>query len=411
MKKLLILTDYYYPKMTSIGACVDSISKEFVARNYEIHILSYGDENQINTLTYNGIVIHNLKYKLTDRIANKSKLCAKISLVLKRIGNLLWINFSPMTSLSSIFHYYKSINRLNKKYNYDMIISTYSPFEGTIAQFLFKTNNQNIPWVLYVLDSFSNRGTSRWLTASFNEKKGYQWEKKLYDFADLIINMKCHEKHHNNSRYDLFKKKMIISDIPNICFDVRKSNTNYFNNKKINITYTGRILSHLTSPIIVLKVFEEIVSKSNNLQVHFFSSGDCENLIFQSSKKTNNRIISEGLVQKKVIPDILNSSDILLSIGCADSDKIASKIFDYISTGKKIIHFKKNENDSVLSYYFKYSNILIVDEKEPIEKISKSILDFIDRENTDVDEDDIRNNFIMNMPSYTVDLIEQNVKF
>ena len=59
--------------------------------------------------------------------------------------------------------------------------------------------------------------------------------------------------------------------------------------------------------------------------------------------KSNGRIIRHLQVEPFMVPDILLNADILISVGNSSEAFKPSKIFEYISTGKPIVHFYQQE--------------------------------------------------------------------
>lgn len=409
MKKILIATDFYYPNKTSIGICTDKIVKEFIYKNYQVEVISYGPTTEKYIKNESNLIIHNIKYRGSDcliNFSNKTKnrlfkyLSNFLAMFLKRIGNILWLYWSPMSSLNGVIRYYNFMKDLYDDNNYEFVLSTYSPFEATVATYLLK-KKKDFKWIMYILDTFSNRGDSKWLGKEFNEKKGKEWEIKLFNSADLILNMKSHEKHHKQEFYDPFRDRMRFVDIPLFDLKLYQKKHDYYSNHAINIVYTGRILSHLTKPNKLCNYMYEL-TKTNNWIMHFYSSGDCENYIKNYEQKSNRKIIAEGLVSRDNVIKIISSSDVLISIGCEKSEKIPSKIFDYISANKKIIHFKKSDLDAALYYYESYPNVLVIDEKDDELLNCRKIEKFINsKKENEIDLNKLKEIYYMNTPEFT----------
>ena len=97
---------------------------------------------------------------------------------------------------------------------------------------------------------------------------------------------------------------------------------------------------------------------------------------------------------------IQKESDYLVSI--KTSRDISAKIFQYIATGKRIIHFSGNEEDPDVEYLKRYPKAHIVEcYKDTIEvQINK----FLEQSFEDVNYDE-RISFEKNYPSYSKQLI------
>ena len=87
---------------------------------------------------------------------------------------------------------------------------------------------------------------------------------------------------------------------------------------------------------------------------------------------------------------------------------IPCKIFEYMSTGNKIISFTHSEMDSSLPYMKKYPLALIIQEDDFLnDKNIELILDFILNENSCPDSEMLEKIFIKNTPKFFVESIER----
>ena len=116
------------------------------------------------------------------------------------------------------------------------------------------------------------------------------------------------------------------------------------NNDSKNLTFTGSLVKEFRPPNDALKTLLE-VSKDLNFTLHIYHKGDCENDIIKFENISNNTIINHGTVDTKTAYQAMSNADFLISISNIAGDQISGKTFDYISTGKPIIHFYYNPND------------------------------------------------------------------
>ena len=84
---------------------------------------------------------------------------------------------------------------------------------------------------------------------------------------------------------------------------------------------------------------------------------------------------------------------------------LPSKIFEYMSTGKKIIHVSKGEGDICIEHYKKYPNVLIINEMDEVDVSAKAIKLFMQKECETVDLEQLKEVFKENTPEYTIDLM------
>ena len=81
---------------------------------------------------------------------------------------------------------------------------------------------------------------------------------------------------------------------------------------------------------------------------------------------SNGQVRHIGMQPHDVAIKILGESDVLLSIGNAESPMSPSKIYEYMSTGKPIIHTYSWEKDPCLAPLKTYGNALLISENEAL---------------------------------------------
>lgn len=176
------------------------------------------------------------------------------------------------------------------------------------------------------------------------------------------------------------------------------------NNEKIRMIYAGRLLEHLSSPQYLCELLYKL-SKKIDYSMDFYSSGDCEKIIEKYQNITSGKIKRCGLIDHNELLERYKKADILISIGSKKADLTPSKIFEYMSMGKKIIHIIKNDNDICVESYKKYPKALLIDERDNVEENIEKIIKFINSEDLQIDFNTLKEAFIENTPQYTVELM------
>lgn len=421
-KNVLFVTDFFYPEPTSIGVCVGNVVEEARKYGVNVSVLCYGNpEKKKHLKSETGVDIFFVKKTLGERIQSfgkkinnvlLNKMITKLGMGIIRMSQLLFFPWFRMSSILVPLAYYKEIERLYNKKKFDMVCSTHSPFHGTLGTYWFKKKYPEVFWEMYILDSLTNKGDTKFISSKTNDRKGFKWEKKFYSVADRIINIDCNEKHNKQSRYDIFRSKMYITDVPLFIphmLNTKNQGSNVIDiDADIHIVYAGRLLSHLSSPDYLCKLLECVnKQKNNHFYVHFYSNGDCQSIIEKYSEKTYGRIIYEGLVPHCELENIYREADALVSIGSKRPDMLPSKIFEYMSTGKRILHIIKGDGDVCKEHYLKYPNALLIDERDDIETNVNKLLEFFIRPIEKVDIMLLQDVFSKNTPHYTLEIIEE----
>lgn len=109
--------------------------------------------------------------------------------------------------------------------------------------------------------------------------------------------------------------------------------------------------------------------------------GGISELISEKLNETEllNRVIFyHGRVPQDELGSIRKNADIFVNFGNEHECGIPYKIFEYMSTGKRIISFKKIAHDASEPYLVRYGNALVLQEDySKGEEYSKQILNFI----------------------------------
>ncbi|MCM2590893.1 hypothetical protein NDQ53_16445 [Rossellomorea marisflavi] len=417
MSKILILTDFYHPKPLANGICIHEIALSLKQQGFEVHVLCYGEHQRFSEEDQ-GIFIHYVKgrffYKLREYGENninnfKGKVAYKSAMLINKFKKVVLFPYFPLTSPLFLFRYWKKAKEIHKENNFRLILSVFNPLEALITGMLIKKRDSSVRFGVYILDSLTNGVKRKYISKSKTEEKGWKWEKKIFNYADKIFIMKSHENHHKQPRYDIYKDKMETVDIPlfkNFTEFMPQGEKTIKEKDKdcIDFTYTGELTIVGRNPEYLCSTFLEL-TKNNNCKLHFYTRGNAESLIRKYSDIAFGKIIRYGYVAREDAVKAIVTSDILVSIGNEGSDMIPSKIFEYMSTGNKIIHFYKNTNDSCIFYYKKYPNALLINENNADEENIKLINEFMYSKKNNVSYSELKEKFLENTPEYTSKLI------
>jgi hypothetical protein len=406
----------YFPKPMANGICVHQIALALKESEYEVHVICFDKKGDEKEDIFEGIFIHRVKTRLffklryyaEDNIESlRGKLVYKLAMLLNKLKKIMYLPLYPMTSPVFIYRYYKLATNLHKNHKFSMVFSVYNPFEAVVAGMMLKRQFNKVKYVIYSLDTLTNDGGVKIIPSKWTEKKGWQWEKRIYQYADKVLNLKCHEDHYNKKRYSEFKNKMKIIDIPllrPLDNNLNKQDS-LFEKKYLHFIYTGALDLRSRNPTYLCKLFD-IINSNNKYKLHFYSRGNCEDLIMDYQEKTEGHVVRHGYVSLEESVNAICNSEILISIGNNNSDMIPSKIFEYISTGKKIIHFYEREDDSCINYYEQYPASLLIYEKDDFVENIKKIITFIDNPHVDIEIGSLKNIFEKNTPQYTLKIIK-----
>lgn len=413
MKKILILMGAYYPNPLANGICVHNIAKTLSSSGIEVHIICFRKDGEKREEKFDDIYVHRIRMRLffllrfwgeKNRTNSLGKSALKIALLSNKFKKIIYFPLFPMVSITFIYRYIHEAIILHKKNDFDLVLKVCKPFEATVAGSIFKKKFPKVVNVLYDLDTLTNSEYPQILPEFLYRNQLRMWEKFIYRQSDLILNLNCHKRHFQNGNYNEFANKMDYVDIPLLKTCLSNVNDTGINNDEITFLYAGTLNKKMRNPEFMCRILYEI-SKIINIKLNIYSRGECDDIIALYQKSSDNKIQRHDYVDKSKIDEIIGSSDILINIANKDSEMIPSKIFEYFSTGKKIIHFYSDDKDTCIPYFKKYLNSLLINYRDKDEINIKKILQFIKCSKKEITDSDLKNLFCQNTPEYTANKI------
>lgn len=379
MRKILLIMGNYFPTPSSVAACMQPLIKE-MSKTYKVDILTnkikieisdYEAEGNISLYRVpdvrimNTVLLNELKKIKSDKFL--IFITRIVVLILKGLYYLRYCIFATEKGTGgwSIKHSVDLCEQLYLKNHYDVVISVSLPFisHNIAAQFVQRTGHK-VKWIVFEFDPYYYNEELN----CCNKKNIYKQEYNVFEKSDLIILTPELYNFYLKTDYLQFKEKMKLLHFSNI------QQINYINNdkillsnNKINCYFAGRIYKKIRDPDYCIKIFSQITSK-----IHLTMLTNYIN----EQKNNNVNITVYSFQSKDTAIELMMKANILVNIGNTVELQVPAKIFEYISSGKPIIHFSKIENDPALPYLIKYPLCLVVDEKDDVDSSVKKVEDF-----------------------------------
>lgn len=415
MKNVVIMCDTYLPKASPNGICVSQVAKALAERNDNVRIVTtLNIDGQKAFENIDGAEVYRVDpgFVVRELMATEGK---TDTASLKRRGKALKIsNLSgavngfryPLTAPVQVKNYYNCVEKLNEDKKIDVLVCCYHKIAAVAAGIKFKKAHPETKFIVYTLDAISGGlvfPVLHSMKISMNSLK--RWEKKIFSSVDKAFVMESHRSHYENKEYDIYRDKLEFLDIPLITTDRNDSGKK---TDKLHFVYTGSMSTGTANP----KIFLELLNKLGNEEFVFDVYGgitpEIEEVI-KSAELSEEKIVLHGKVPYEEIDSIQRNADILLNFGNANPCMIPCKIFEYISTGNKILSFTHSEKDSSLPYLRIYPNALIIDENGDKEENAEKIKEFMKAEAVLINEDSLEKLYEKNMAKYfckRIDLLD-----
>lgn len=401
MNKYVFLTNQYVPKPGATGQCIHQLAKHLAKSGNDVTTICYDDESNINK--YDGVNIIRIKppFYMNENITSKFK--KSIASFASRLSKTIYIFKYPLRSVLLVKKYYNNCRKIINKNDYVTIIASYTPLEAVLAAYHIKIKYKTkVKIVYYSADTLSNdMDISGILPLKYRKKQGIRWEKRLFKLYDRILIMECHKEHYLSDTYSNFHNKMSIVNFPLLENTANQNKKQENKNKKIKMVYAGSFYKKIRNPEYLLKTLTTII-KNKKISVDIMGTGDCTDTIENYANKSNGLIKYHGMIEHDKVVKYMDDCDVLLSVGNKNSPMVPSKIYEYMATGKPIIHIYYDESDSCIKPLEKYENSLLIRDGDI--NAEKKILPFLSKLTT-LPYKVVKEKFLTSTPEYTINEI------
>lgn len=413
MKNVLFLTNCCHPVGSANGICALEIAK-CLSKDHNVFIVCDRKRGENEYYKYENIDIYKTPQRIVDDLFDfyektngkyKKVIINLIRIVVQKTQQLICSFKYPFYGWIHLHKQYRLANDICIKKNIDTVIVVVHPIESFIIANRLIKRHKNLNLVLYSLDRFSYGINIDSIMGRFKSKKMINWEKEMFKTCDMLLIMNAYKNYYSQMLFNEFRNKIYYTDIP--LYRKLEMEIKQTTNDKIRFIYSGALYSDIRNPKYLCELFNKL--PKNKFILDFYSRGDCQKLI-ESYSEINNCIHCNGYVTREENINNLFSSDIIVSIGSINCDMVPSKIFEYMSTGKKIMHIISYDNDAAVPYLRKYPNVLFIDSRGNIDENIDKLLKFIEKKESEIDDKLLDKLFKMNKPDYTAKLIENNLK-
>ena len=405
MKRILILLGRYFPKPSPNTLCVQNIIDLLPKEEYQIDIISAYDDGLETNNAYNVTkikrgLIQSLLYKFEDKTDALSKRISSLLMLIKKIKMIpcipIWPWLDPIVTIKEL----KAARKKFEHQKYDIVIAIHNPLSSLIVAHKLKQQYKDARFIAYFIDSLSGGYVPHFMKKSTYNKKAVKWEKRLLNNADTIVFMESSRDYHQEVYQNSpLAEKIVYLDLPVL----RKRTAAPV--KQINdilFVYVGALNLNVRSPEYFLKLFSRI--KNDTWKAVFIGESNCA--LLNDYAKTDSRITVVGKCSHDEALNYESKATVLLNFGNKNPNMAPSKIFEYMSWGKKIVSTYSISDDTSIKYLNKYPAALLLDERdEDFEKSADVLKNFVETKMEDVPYEQIEKIFWQNTPEAFIKLL------
>lgn len=276
---------------------------------------------------------------------------------------------------------------------YDAIVTIFAPYSNLKPSLLAKKKLRIKDFYPFIMEPWADHYSAN----HSNRKKRIAEEIKIFKSSKTIF---CYEEYVSKSKYSRIKQfEEKTSMIPTNFLEKRIITPPINGNGKVHCVYAGMFYSKIREPSNLFTYFRLL---PKNYILHLYIRGNNAWIKDLSLELGERCVIHEFISDPKVFSAEMQKASVFLSIGNSIENEIPSKMIEYISYCKPIIHFINNKRDPIPQRFGKYPAILFVDYNEASEKNASKIQQFVEKivENK-IDEREIFAQF----KEYTIDYV------
>ena len=385
-KRILIVTHQFIPHQSPRTTRWKLLYDELIESGYDVTVITGTSQlSEDPNIKYIGNkkasgIVKNLR--IQSNIKQDSSYKNYLYKLLKKIYRFFYKFFAwPDYTMFWIFSIWK--NRKKIDIDYDLIISVSLPFSSHVAAYIIN-KDKNKKWIMDIGDPFSLKTNAfennRYLYKSLN----YYFENKFYKKAHQVVFTHQESADEHKIFFNMPENKVTIgSPISTFSQELFQKSVSFdYEAKPITIGYFGVLTKGVRSPSQVLKFFQQ-----TDFVLHWYTNSDSKEMIKQNKIDFNRNKLFDMVTRNEALEKMVTSLHCLLSIGNLNPTQLPSKIIEYISTGKPVLHFVEIKDDPVLEIAKEFSNLIVIDKNSNITEVEQQLNNvFINIEKFDINK-------------------------
>lgn len=232
----------------------------------------------------------------------------------------------------------------------DQLIPMSLPFTGVVACALYKEKHPEVVLTPVIFDQFAESATL--LKTGFERRAKWEanlaLERMVAETSDRVFTVTWDE-HVKNFLPDLADKFEHIEHPMLIRDKSFESRDGGMFGPGSHAVYAGALNAGVRDPLNLTRLFEGYSEREGEpLKLHAFCMGDGIEAVREAQGRCPRDIELHAPVAREELLDAYASADVLVSVGNNVADQKASKITEYMATGKAIVHVACRDDDPVV---------------------------------------------------------------
>lgn len=393
----------------NLGIC-HNLAKEFLTRGYQVSILGNCEHpGDLREETVDGISYYRFYYpinRVTHQILNhyhESHSLPGLALDLLRHPAVACVDVTrALTGYNPIERkYVQLLNAVHRKTPVDVAIASSGSFYTIHA--LAKAGTGCIR-IGYMLDPYWKNHTTGGKRAKKEEL--YAWER-----LDRMVIPKLLEADYADPAFALWRHKLVTAEFPGIMDQIPAETAISFDKDKVNLLFAGNFYEKIRGPEYLFSLMDAMPEHvCLNILGGVYGSFAPEVLAHMDKLVAKGKLKMLGTVPAAQARAAMRQADFLVNLGNAIENQLPSKIFEYFSTGKPVIHIQKIPSCPCLPYLERYQNGLVLSEAETVSQNAEKTMAFCAAGTKTLPCETVRSRFAECTIPYVADLILNKIR-
>lgn len=263
--------------------------------------------------------------------------------------------------------YVRLIKKLHTKKPLDVVIACGGAFQPVHALARCDIDSVRIG---YLLDPHWKHRNALWY---YKREEFYAWRK-----LDRIVVPKLLEACYDDPELAPYRHKLVAAEFPGIAQHFPVETEIRLDAGKTNLLFAGNFYENIRSPEYLLALLDAMDDHiCLNILGGIYGNFSMETVAHMQRLTDKGKLRVHGVVPAPQARTVMQHADVLINIGNTIDNMLPSKIFEYFSTGKPVVHIQKLTDCPCAAYMEKYENALILSESEPVSVSAGKMMAFL----------------------------------
>lgn len=367
--KLLIITYSYAPELTPRAFRWSAVAARLAEMGHQVHVLCAAAPGADATPDRDGVTV----YRVRDWLLNASArvtpgagkaapasagdVCVSLRGRLRTAIRTLWrAAYWPDFACGWLFPATRVARTLCRNNNYDWIISSSHPFTGHVIGMLTRLRSRASHWLVDISDPYSDMKEPPPNNLRIYARLNRAIEGRVLAAADAISVTTDSTRQLYEASFPASVGKVQVVP-PLLSLPSFPSPTEKINDRTLRLVFVGTLYRKLRSPKYLLACVLALrqVLPDRPIEMHFYGTvNDCGDELASCPEAVKSIIFVHGLVSRERVVQAMLDSDVLVNIGNDSEAQLASKVVEYMATGKPILNLVSIDRDTSITALAEY---------------------------------------------------------